>query len=213
MGEWSWLVSFLLAVGTGGFIGWLTNLIAIHCLFHPHEPKDFFFFSLQGLLPKRQPELAENIGKIIEGELVSLQELAGSIHPEDFDPIIQRALNKFCQEQEESLKAYIEAKVPFLGKLGAEGVIRSMMENLHGVLFRAIRPRVPEIIEQAAGHIAEKISVREMVADKLRTMDLDRIEKIVYKISDKEMEMLVWMGGVLGMIVGAIQWVLQVLIR
>ena len=40
-------------------IGWLTNWVAIRMLFHPRKPILIGNFKLQGLIPRRQPDIAE----------------------------------------------------------------------------------------------------------------------------------------------------------
>jgi uncharacterized membrane protein YheB (UPF0754 family) len=40
-------------------------------------------------------------------------------------------------------------------------------------------------------------------------MDLDKLEAIFYKIADREMAMIIRLGGVLGVMVGCVQWAIQ----
>ena len=78
----------------GGLIGWVTNWLAIKALFHPQQPWKFLFFEFQGLLPKRQKELACNLGKIVEGELISVEELIKKVEPTDIEPIVEEMMKK-----------------------------------------------------------------------------------------------------------------------
>ena len=51
-------------------IGWFTNYLAIKMLFHPREPINLGFYTLQGIFPKRQKVLAEKLGKVVSQDLV-----------------------------------------------------------------------------------------------------------------------------------------------
>ena len=68
---------FMVIVGT--FIGWVTNYIAIKLLFRPYNEINILGFKLQGVIPKRRKELAENIGKTINAELISIKDITNTI--------------------------------------------------------------------------------------------------------------------------------------
>ena len=70
----SW--ELLLMTGMGAFIGWITNRIAIRMLFRPYRPWGIGRFSLQGLLPARQQELARVVGETVAKELLPQDKLA-----------------------------------------------------------------------------------------------------------------------------------------
>ena len=53
MNSWVWLTPFV-----GAFIGWLTNYVAIKMLFRPREPWYILGFPMQGVMPRRQRDLA-----------------------------------------------------------------------------------------------------------------------------------------------------------
>ena len=51
-------------------IGWLTNWVAIQMLFHPRKSICVFFWHWQGLIPRRQKQLAAESAEIIEREIL-----------------------------------------------------------------------------------------------------------------------------------------------
>ena len=46
-------------------IGWFTNYLAVKMLFHPRLPLKIFGFSIQGVFPKRQKQLADKLGTLV----------------------------------------------------------------------------------------------------------------------------------------------------
>ena len=46
-------------------IGWLTNYLAVKMLFHPKLPLQVLGFSIQGVFPKRQKQLADKLGSLV----------------------------------------------------------------------------------------------------------------------------------------------------
>src|SRR5690606_33332956 len=65
-----WLSPFV-----GGAIGWFTNWLAIYMLFRPRRPWSIPFFRLQGLLPRRQRDLARSVGEVVQTQLMPVDAL------------------------------------------------------------------------------------------------------------------------------------------
>lgn len=203
--------SFILSAFLGGLIGWVTNWLAIKALFSPQQRRSFLFFEFQGLLPKRQKELAHNLGKIVEGELISVEELIKKVEPADIDPIIEDVMRKNRDDMEQRIKDFIGSianKIPFFN-LSADTLVKSVMDRIEKETCIVLKRQVPLLLERAAEKAAEKISVQEIVIEKVCKMDLIKLETIFNRIADKEMKAIIRLGGVLGVLVGIIQWAVQ----
>lgn len=205
-----WL-SLAVSALLGGFIGWITNWLAIKALFHPKKPFKFLFFEFQGLLPKRQVELAQNLGKIVEGELINVEELIRRVDPSDLDSLIEEHMRQNREEMQKKVADYINSilsRIPLI-KITANTHISSIMAYLERLIVDTVKKQVPGILDKAAEKAASKVSVQEIVFAKVSKMDLDKLEGIFYKIADREMTMIIRLGGVLGVIVGCCQWAIQ----
>ena len=60
----------------GALIGWATNWLAVKMLFRPHRPVGFGPLRFQGVVPRRQKDLAENIADTVQEELISPEDIA-----------------------------------------------------------------------------------------------------------------------------------------
>jgi uncharacterized membrane protein YheB (UPF0754 family) len=205
-----WLSLFISAL-LGGFIGWITNWLAIKALFHPKNQVDLLLFKFQGLLPKRQQELAKNLGKIVEGELINIEELIRKVEPSDLDPIIEEQMKHNRAETEEKVKNYIKSyldRIPFV-KISANSLVKSVMDLLEREIISAVKRQIPGLLDKAAEKAAKKISVHDIVFEKVSRMDLDKLEEIINKIAEREMAMIIRLGGLIGIVVGCCQWAIQ----
>ncbi len=205
------LHSFILAAFMGGLIGWVTNWLAIKALFHPQKEFKMLFFEFQGLLPKRQKELANNLGKIVEGELISVEELIKKVEPTDVEPIVEEMMRNIRNDLEQQIKDYIASfanKIPFFN-FRADSFVKSVMDKLEKELCNVLKRQVPKMLDRAAEKASEKISVQEIVVEKVCNMNLIKLESLFNRIADREMAMIIWLGGVLGVIVGIGQWAIQ----
>lgn len=205
------LQSFILSAFMGGLIGWVTNWLAIKALFQPRDPYKILFIEFQGLLPKRQKELAHNLGKIVEGELISVEELIKRVEPADVEPIVEDVMRKNRVDIENRIKEFIASiasRIPFFN-LSADTLVKSVMDKIEKELCAVMKRQIPQMLDKAAAKAAEKISVQEIVIDKVCRMDLVKLENLFNRIADREMAMIIRLGGVLGVLVGIGQWAIQ----
>jgi uncharacterized membrane protein YheB (UPF0754 family) len=81
------------------FIHWLTIWMALKLLFHPRKPRKILGFTLQGVFPKRQPQIAESLGRIVGQELLSFTDIeSDDHHPENVSkmlPLVEEHVDHF----------------------------------------------------------------------------------------------------------------------
>src|SRR5512133_1357760 len=78
------------------FIGWFTNALAVRMIFRPRRPMRVLgLFTLQGLVPKRQDELAASIGHTVQQHLLSHGDVLAILNRAD----LQEALDKEIRER------------------------------------------------------------------------------------------------------------------
>ncbi len=202
---------FLFSVFIGGFIGYITNLIAVKALFHPRRPVKLLFIQYQGLMPKRHQELADNVGKLVEGELINIDEILDKIEPNDLDPFIKKVSSQIRLNIEEDLKSWLTNaldKIPLV-KISINTIMQTTMDKAEMELYGVIKKQVPSILDAAGKEIKENLSVKDIVTEKIAEMDIIKVEELFDRIARKEMQAIVWLGGILGMVVGALQFAVQ----
>lgn len=58
------------------------------------------------------------------------------------------------------------------------------------------------ILEKRSGRFIERLDVASIVEDRINEFDVAYLEQLIMEISRKELNALVWMGGLLGMLIG-----------
>ena len=89
-----YIFDFIILVGIGGFIGWITNLIAIKLLFRPYREVNILGIKFQGVIPKRKKALAENIAKMIDEELISIKDITKIINSMEIETEIEKIVDR-----------------------------------------------------------------------------------------------------------------------
>ncbi|EAE2694091.1 DUF445 domain-containing protein [Listeria monocytogenes] len=96
------LFTILLMAVIGGFIGAMTNYIAIRMLFRPYKAIYLFNKRLPftpGLIPKRRDELAEHIGKVVVSHLLTEDAIRARLLDENLQKEITDTITKMFDEK------------------------------------------------------------------------------------------------------------------
>ncbi len=177
------------------FIGYLTNVVAIKLLFWPQKPINCVFFELFGLLPKRQAEIAVKVGELVEEQLLSPDDLIDKVNtPETQEKITE----KLCEIVRDRLYTVLPRILP-------QKLVQLIGDNLEKILYQEAPGLIEQLIESGQDHINNEIKIKTMVEDKINSLDLDELEKLVRGVSSTELKFIEILGGVLGFIIGLVQ--------
>ncbi|MBC2282572.1 DUF445 domain-containing protein [Listeria welshimeri] len=126
------LFTILLMAVIGGFIGAMTNYIAIRMLFRPY--KALYLFNKRvpftpGLIPKRRDELAEHIGKVVVSHLLTEDAIRARLLEENLQKEITETVAKMFHEKMQ-LETTPNELLHQLGYENAEGHSISWLETV-----------------------------------------------------------------------------------
>jgi len=176
-------------------IGWITNYIAVKMLFRPRKP--WSIFKIQGLLPKRQRELARKIGETVEGKLLSMEDVISRLDEKDLNekiaPLVRQTIDSFVQKKLQ--------QIPVIGMF-LQG---DMLSEIKEMLVAETLQSIPKMVTAFGDSLQSSVSLKTMVQEKVEQFDLSVLEEIVYDISGTELRAIELMGGVLGFIIGLVQ--------
>ncbi len=180
----------------GAIIGYVTNVVAVELLFHPKKPIRILGFRIQGLVPARSRELTERF----------LETLSDVLTKEDFEFVINGALNRTLNENELALKINELFSRPPLSNVREwaerSGILGRIVSPLSDALSAFLQDTLKEAIVK---NIASNIDLKEFVIKKAEEISEDEIEKLFKKFARKELRFIEISGAVLGFIIGVFQ--------
>ena len=179
------------------FIGWLTNWVAIRMLFRPRKPWNFCGIRLQGLVPKNQHRFAEKIATIVERELINRHTIQEQLEKVNILPYLDEAVKRLVHH---TLANKLK-EIPFLGSFINEGTLAS----IEGFAKKELHKEAGVLLHHIAANAESHLDVRTIVADKISRFNLHKLEQIVLEVSKKELRVIEYLGGVLGLLVGLVQ--------
>jgi uncharacterized membrane protein YheB (UPF0754 family) len=201
MSGWVWLTPLV-----GGLIGWLTNFLAIKMLFRPRQPHVILGLLLQGVIPKRQRDLALKVGEVVEEELLNSEDILKAINTEELRAhlaaVIEGRLDRFLRER------------LFRGDfLYTRVLARESVQRVKRALIVELVNLFPLEVEAAIKQLVEKVNIRKIVADRVAQFDFERLEALVYRVARTELFWVEISGGVLGFVIGLLQVLLLWLVQ
>lgn len=190
---------FILMPITGALIGWVTNLLAIKSLFHPRRPISIGPWVYQGLLPKRQRELASSIGKIVEEELLTAKDLSQRIQA---GPVKDRLISEVMLQTE----VYLAEKLPrVLHPVSTEFFLPLVRKESQAFLDR--------LLDRAEDFILQEAKLREIVEERVNSFEIEGLERLVLEVAGRELRHIELLGAVLGGLIGLVQAYISILLR
>lgn len=177
----------------GGLIGYITNAVAVYLLFRPYQKIGPF----HGLIPKRKAELAKSLGQTIENELIDLSGIISGVVSElDLQKVKQQVADKISRALREELPALVPP-----------GLIDSLV---HKYIDRRGDELFLELIHSLSENTTNLQVVSRHVEQKVLELDLERVEQLVYEVARTELRFIIWLGGLLGFVIGLIQGLLVI---
>jgi len=191
-------LSYIIALPLiSALIGWVTNRLAIHMLFHPRTPIHFCGIKFQGLIPRRQHELAEKTAALVADELLSQHTLQAEIERIDLDPLLDKTVQNLVWNR---LGPRLK-KIPFVGAMVSD----SLLTQLHEIASEELKNESVHLKTEIGAKAEEHLDVRRIVEERIRQFDLKKLESLVWQLASNEFRQIEWLGGILGFIIGLIQ--------
>lgn len=191
------LLKFIMLPLVGALIGWVTNVLAIKLIFRPYEPIKIPLTKsyIQGLIPKRRDELAINIGRTVEENLLSVEDILAKIKNPELKKKMAEAIVVVAGKK-------IKEKIPpFIMATFGEMI----MDYLNNQLTNEIDDILDDFLDKLGQEAKNEIHLGQMVEERIEQFELSEIEALIVDIAAKELKHIEILGGVLGFVVGIFQ--------
>lgn len=193
MNFWLVLIPFI-----SGFIGYITNLLAIKMLFHPKKPVKILGITIQGIFPKRQQQFAEKLGKLVGQELLSFAEIEAQLTAQEnltkLSPVVEQHLDNFLRNK-------LSAEMPVISAFIGEKTI----QKLKAVFLEEMNLLFPDLMKKYAQHLEDDLDLERIVTEKVAGFSSEKLEDLLYQIMSKEFRFVELVGAVLGFLIGILQ--------
>ncbi len=178
-------------------IGWLTNWVAIQMLFRPRRPRRVLGWTWQGLIPRRQAQLAREAAEIIEREIMQQHRIVHEIRKIELGPYLEDTAHKLVWER---IGPQLRG-IPLIGGL----INESTLQRFEQLAARAMKEEATPLMERVATQFEASVDLKQLIEDNIAAFDLDRLETIVNEVARREFRSIERLGAVLGFLIGCLQ--------
>lgn len=180
----------------GAAIGYATNRLAVAMLFRPLRPRRILGLRIQGLVPRRQGELAESIGRVVGDHLIDHKDLVAALDRVDLETLLGTVIERGLQPKLEELR-----RLPLVGGFLTE----ERVADLRAQVVRGISDQREVLFEELERAVEEGLDVRALVTEKVREFPIARLEELILEVARRELRAIELLGGLLGLLVGLAQ--------
>ena len=167
----------------------------------------------------------ESIADRIQHELIRLtnhpkaKDIANQIIDNEYETFKSKQLSEVLNEQQfQSFKTSITDLV--IGYMDINNMATRSLNTLTPNFIKFLENKVTQkltnvIIENASKHmspIMKKVNLRQMVEQQINTFDLAYIEKLIIDIANKELKLIMFLGFLLGGIIGLLQGIIAIFV-
>jgi len=193
MNYWLLLIPLLTAA-----TGWLIFQIILFVLFRPFKPRKILGFSLQGILPANQHQIAIKAGQIAATEFSSFagieQKISdpGNIHK--IKPLIETHIDDFLRNK-------LKDQMPMISMFIGDKTINS----LKTVFMNEIEALFPQVMQQFAGELKNDLNIEQMVVSKINEISPEKLESSLHQTLAKEFRVASATAAGIGLLIGLLQ--------
>ena len=116
-------LTFLIPPLIGGFIGYITNAVAIKMLFRPRKAYYIFGHKVPftpGLIPREKSRVARSVGRVVSTQLLNTETLSAVLASESTTSKIRGGVEAFIEKQTHNTATIEEALLWFMPKEAAD---------------------------------------------------------------------------------------------
>lgn len=148
--------------------------------------------------------LSESACKEIKGQLGMFAMFMNDSMIETARLKIEELINKMIEEKaEDMIYDVIDKEGDKLLDTSIETVAEHIEEYLPKIKYILMK-QYTAVVETQLGDMLEGLNIEKIVEDKIKAFDMLELEKLILDIMDKELKAIIWLGAVLGVIMGTI---------
>lgn len=186
------MLPWILLPTVGALIGFATNWLAIRMLFHPREKR----FGVQGLLPRRQADLAQSVGQVVGEDLVQIDAVLAPLAEMDLKPHFTALVDGVIEKKVADFQS-----IPLIGAM----ITPERMSGLRDLVVDELVANQPVILAKVKEVASEHVDIAKIAEEKIAAFDMDTLEGVVRRVAKTEFRAIEWWGALLGAVIGLAQ--------
>jgi uncharacterized membrane protein YheB (UPF0754 family) len=184
--------------------GFFTNWMAVQLLLKPVRPVNILGFKLQGLLPRRQAELADRISAAIAERFLTREDILNFLR--QVDPV--GAMRQLLAEKWDEKLGEILDSMPMIKMFVKPEKLEGIRDQLAAMVAEEAVPFTERLVDSLEG----KIDLQETLRRNIMALDVTELNGIIEQIGYREFREIAWVGAAIGFVIGSLHALINVLL-
>ncbi|EED90255.1 predicted protein [Thalassiosira pseudonana CCMP1335] len=192
----SWVLPFF-----GFLVGWATNWVALKVIFRPLNPQKIGPFTIHGIFLKRQKEVSETFARVNCVEILHTKAI--------WETILNGPLssNFYAMLRAHSI-VFTEKLVGGMKPLAVTAMGSQQFSEMKEEIAKKIAENLPIIMPHSYQYTTEALDMENTIRERMQKLSYPEFEGVLHPAFEEDEILLIFVGGVLGLIAGAIQVVI-----
>eukprot|EP00571_Detonula_confervacea_P002872 CAMPEP_0172330060 /NCGR_PEP_ID=MMETSP1058-20130122/61205_1 /TAXON_ID=83371 /ORGANISM="Detonula confervacea, Strain CCMP 353" /LENGTH=414 /DNA_ID=CAMNT_0013047259 /DNA_START=141 /DNA_END=1385 /DNA_ORIENTATION=+ len=182
----------------GFLVGWATNWVALKVIFRPLYPHKFGPITIHGIFLKRQKEVSATFARVNCVEILHTKAIWESILTGPLSP------NFFAMLRAHAI-VFTEKLVGGMKPFAITAMGSQQFSEMKEEIAKQIADNLPSIMPHSYEYTTEALDMENTIRDRMQKLSYPEFEGVLHPAFEEDEILLIFVGGVLGLIAGVIQ--------
>mmetsp|Transcript_15648 Transcript_15648/g.33066 ORF Transcript_15648/g.33066 Transcript_15648/m.33066 type:complete len:413 (+) Transcript_15648:255-1493(+) len=185
----------------GFLVGWATNWLALKVIFRPLNPHKFGPITIHGIFLKRQKEVSATFARVNCTEILHTKAIWETILT---GPLSQ---NFFAMLRAHSI-VFTEKLVGGMKPLAVTAMGSRQFAEMKEEIAGKIAENLPGIMPHSYQYTTDALDMENTIRDRMSELSFPEFEGVLHPAFEEDELLLIFVGGVLGLVAGSLQMVM-----
>lgn len=182
----------------GLIVGYLTNDLALRMIFSPLRPRNFIFFTFQGLFIKRQQEVAREYARIIAENIMTMPHIADAIFKGEAVDKLAAIIVRHIEDATDQTAGFNSALIKLTtGTQAYEALKRQVAQRFVEA--------TPQYIHVIFDYTKQALDIEHTLREKMAALPAEEFVGFLRPVFQEDEMKLIIVGAILGMAAGFLQ--------
>lgn len=192
-GKYPWMLPLF-----GGFVGLVSDWLALQLMFRPLQPKKIMGYTWQGVFIKRQQEVARDYAALISKQILTSRHMMEELFTGSKSDKVIELVNRYVKEE-------IDLQAGAVRPLVVAAIGGQKYQNIKSDVAERMLAQMPETMKYVESYAEDALDIRKTLIERMQKLTPEEFEGMLRPAFKEDEWILITVGAVLGALVGEMQ--------
>ena len=192
-GQYPWMLPVF-----GGFVGLVSDWLALQLMFRPLQPKKVMGYTWQGVFIKRQQEVARDYAALISKQILTSRHMMEELFTGSKSDKVIELVNRYVKEE-------IDLQAGAMRPLLVAAIGGQKYQHIKSDVAERMLAQMPETMKYVESYAEDALDIRQTLIERMQKLTPEEFEGMLRPAFKEDEWILITVGAVLGALVGEMQ--------